>query len=115
MSAKQYAPGPRPLSGYQRHRISTVILSLSAVTFVGSLLAGPWITGVAQPALAATGDITTFNDLAANVGGPEGIVTGADGALRFTNDNDNHRGRLTTAGIFSTSLTRRTTCSGPRG
>ena len=56
--------------------------------------------GGAIDRLSPSGVVTSFS--APGINFPEGITTGPDGALWFTNDGDNTIGRITTSGVVST-------------
>jgi hypothetical protein len=68
------------------------------------LLAAPfpligWLTSPAAAAGGNHGGIVT--NFGFGIDGPEGIITGPDGALWFTNSADNSIGRITTEGVVS--------------
>ena len=72
------------------------LLALGVVLVGGCLLGGV----IAAPARAVTpGTVTNYTD--PSISGPTDIVTGPDGALWFTNANNDSIGRITTSGAVT--------------
>lgn len=80
---------------------------MSGVLAAGVLVVG-WVGGV--PAGAAAPVVTTYTN--PSISGPQGITTGSDGAVWFTNEDSDSIGRVTTAGTV-TNYTDSTISSPP--
>src|ERR1700680_4336196 len=69
----------------------TILLVLATVSALNWIAASP--VGAAGPGVSAYSD--------PSISGPQGITAGSDGAVWFTNQNNNSIGRITTAGTVT--------------
>jgi len=85
-----------------RAQTRTIGHRVMSVTALATVLAGCGSSpspAVGGPAATGAGVVKNYSD--PSISGPNGIATGPDGALWFTNLNLNVIGRITTAGVVS--------------